>query len=309
MAIRKLIWICCAFAGVACASFRARADDLPIVVFSDWNYYNERGWRALGNGRLDVAEFAFRKAIDTLKPYAKTEARLLARSYHDLAWTLQAEGRITDAEPLAKWALSVRERYPQNAKALAQNLNTLALIYMAERRYDDAEPLYRRAVPLWEVTIGAEHPGTAAAHHDLATVLSLKRKYDQAEEHFKRAIYIYEQLQNPARDAVAAGRRNRGPGRPGPGEPGYQRADPQSLAGSLIGLAKNYVAQSRYADAEPLLKRVLELYDSKAIAHDDLWLASALETYATLLRQTNRVPEAAPYEGRAKAIRANNKTP
>jgi tetratricopeptide (TPR) repeat protein len=288
------------------------ADEMPINVFHDWSYYNDSGWRSLTNGDIKRAEGRFRKAIEVLMPYSKSEPQLLARSYHDLAWTLHAEGRETDAEPLAEWALQVREKFQPDTKALAQNMNTLAVIYVTEHRYEDAESLYGRAVPIWELSLGADHPGTAAAHHDLATVLSIQRKFAAAEPHFKRAIYIYEQLQNAGRRSSlsqtaypkAQGGRRRSANQGSAGDPGASRADPQGLAASLVGLARNYALQTRYADAEPLLKRAIDLYDSKALPEDDVFLAAALEIYSTVLHQTDRAAEAAPLEARAKAIRA-----
>ena len=83
----------------------------PPGVLRDWQSYNNGGWRLLNQGKYDRPEDYFRTAIEEIRPYQKTDQRLLARSYPDLARVLYHQGRYADAEPLAEWALTVRENY------------------------------------------------------------------------------------------------------------------------------------------------------------------------------------------------------
>ncbi|HEV3121308.1 MAG TPA: tetratricopeptide repeat protein [Isosphaeraceae bacterium] len=259
-----------------CVGLAARGQELPFSTLTDWNHQNTMGWLALRRGDLQKAEKKFRAAIAIMTPYAKTEVRLLARSYHDLAFTLHEEGRFAAAEPLAKWALSVREQYDgASSTALAQNLNLLATIYVSQRRYSEAEPLYRESIPVWEQSLGAEHIATATAYEDLATVLTYQRKYEQAEPFFKRAQYLF-----------------------GRGRPNFPK-----MVESLSALAANDVAQGRDAPAADLYKRAIKIYDDKSIPLEDPELATVLDQYASLLRKTHRDEDAEPLEARAKAIR------
>ncbi len=66
-----------------------------------------------------------------------------------------------------------------------------------------------------------------------------------------------------------------------------------------------YYAQSRYAEAEPLIKRALAI-EEKALGPEHPDVAQSLENYAALLRKTGRSAEAAKMEARAKAIRAKH---
>ncbi len=75
----------------------------------------------------------------------------------------------------------------------------------------------------------------------------------------------------------------------------------QSL--SLNNLAELYRAQGRYTDAEPLYKRSLAIWEM-ALGPEHPDVATSLENYAALLRQTKRADEAERMEARAKAIRA-----
>jgi tetratricopeptide (TPR) repeat protein len=83
----------------------------------------------------------------------------------------------------------------------------------------------------------------------------------------------------------------------GPGDP--------RIAASLTNLAVSYSDQGRYAEAEPLYKRSLAIYE-KALGSEHLGVVNGLENYAALLRATNRRAEAKELETRAKAIRAKH---
>ncbi len=74
-------------------------------------------------------------------------------------------------------------------------------------------------------------------------------------------------------------------------------------APSLNNLAALYQAQGNYAEAEPLYRRSLAIME-KALGPEHPNVATNLENYAALLRETGRADEAAEMEARAKAIRA-----
>ncbi len=61
-------------------------------------------------------------------------------------------------------------------------------------------------------------------------------------------------------------------------------------------------AQGRYAEAEPLYRRSLEIRE-KALGPEHPNVATSLNIYAALLRATGRNAEADKMESRAKAIR------
>ncbi len=74
---------------------------------------------------------------------------------------------------------------------------------------------------------------------------------------------------------------------------------------SLNNLAALYQAQGRYAEAKPLYKRALAIWE-KALGLDHPRVALGLENYAALLRDTGRGDSATMMELRAKAIRAKH---
>ncbi len=78
-----------------------------------------------------------------------------------------------------------------------------------------------------------------------------------------------------------------------------------SSATGLNNLANLYQAQGHYAEAEPLYQRALAIWE-KTLGPDHPDVATSLENYAALLRETGRGEEAKEMEVRAKAIRAKH---
>ncbi len=171
----------------------ASAEDLPPLAVSNWRFYNDAGWRCLNRGDYALAEERFEMAIKEIRPYFPDSRRLLARSYCDLARTLYHEKRYVEAEPLAKWALSIREADTKTApEVLFQCTYTLGVIHAAEAHYADAEPLLKRAIAFQEKSIGDEHVNIAVTLEQLACVYANMQRYTQAEALYRRVIAIHE---------------------------------------------------------------------------------------------------------------------
>ncbi len=66
-----------------------------------------------------------------------------------------------------------------------------------------------------------------------------------------------------------------------------------------------YNAQGTYAEAEPLYERALTIFE-KALGPERPDVATALENYAALPRETGRSEDAREMEARAKAVRAKH---
>ena len=75
--------------------------------------------------------------------------------------------------------------------------------------------------------------------------------------------------------------------------------------GSANDLAALYYDQGKYAKAEPLQRHALLIYE-KALGPDHPEVATSLENFAALLRQTERADEAEKTKARANAIRAKH---
>lgn len=124
---------------------------------------------------------------------------------------------------------------------------------------------------------------------NLGDLYKTQGKYGEAEELFKRTLAMDEQESSPN--------------------------DP-FLVGSLNNLAEVCKIQGKYAEAESFYKRCLAMHyedvdakkygnqgaEIKRLLQEDV--ARCLESYAELLRKTNRATEAAQLATRAKAMRA-----
>jgi tetratricopeptide (TPR) repeat protein len=110
---------------------------------------------------------------------------------------------------------------------------------------------------------------------NLAVLYDIQGRFDEAVENYRRVIGIWQSTLGPMHPRVAD---------------------------SLQNLASVYCELEKYAEAEPLFKRAIEIrseYQDRN-PHD---LAVLLETYAETLRKLGRTDEAAHCEGQAADLR------
>jgi tetratricopeptide (TPR) repeat protein len=171
----------------------AQEESLPLEAVRIWQHHNNNGWRQLEQGNYVKAAERFDLAIKEIRPYEKIGRRLLARSYCDLARALYHQERYAEAEPLAKWALTVREE-DKKAKpdSVFQCLYVLAMIHKAQKHYSDAEPLLKRAIAIQEENVGSGHAANALTLDQLAVVYSEQGKNEEAVLLYRRVLAILE---------------------------------------------------------------------------------------------------------------------
>jgi tetratricopeptide (TPR) repeat protein len=118
-----------------------------------------------------------------------------------------------------------------NAIEVGIPLNNLALLYRAEGRYADAELLYERGLTIAEKALGPSHPNVGSATASPGSI-RLRAGWRKAEQLLRRALTIAEKAFGPDHPDVGA---------------------------DLNNPAELYRIQGRYAEAEPLYKRVLAI--------------------------------------------------
>jgi tetratricopeptide (TPR) repeat protein len=265
------------FAGVVARA----ADGMTPEAFVEWNFFNNLGWEALNRGDYEAAAKRFRHAIELARPGSETNPRLLARSYADLAIVLYKQGRSSQAEPLAEWALAVREKhFPEKSIPVAQSLYWLALIEHDQAKLTEAEGHFVRAVSCWEKVLGPDHGDVVPYRNDLALFYMSQRKYDHAEPLYQRSLDL------PLKKLSA---------------------DHSDRLTSLVGLANAYNAQGKHSEAERLYRKAIEKLES--LPNEERRLAETLENLAAMLRQNNRTPEAESLEAQAKKVRKEVEAP
>jgi tetratricopeptide (TPR) repeat protein len=171
----------------------ATGQSIPIDALRDWMWYSERGEADVVRGDYARAATRFIQAIHQIEAYPRTNRRLLARSYCDLAEALYHQNRFAEAEPLAKWALTVRDADKNSSPdAHFDCLFTLGAIHSEQKHYSDAAPLFERALALQERQLPVGHVNTLFTLSRLATAYTELGKYRQAESMYLRVLAIHE---------------------------------------------------------------------------------------------------------------------
>jgi len=67
----------------------------------------------------------------------------------------------------------------------------------------EAENLFRRALAIWEKTLGPNHPNVATCLSNIAFNYLRQEKYAEAEEFSQRSLSIREQVLGPEHSEVA----------------------------------------------------------------------------------------------------------
>ncbi|WP_027574280.1 CHAT domain-containing tetratricopeptide repeat protein [Bradyrhizobium sp. WSM1743] len=237
---------------------------------------NNLGQVHAGQGRDDLAEPIYKRAIALLEKSLGLDTALIAPELTNLAALYQRQGRFTEAEPLFKRALTVSERsLSREHPDVGRALNNLATLYVKQERFADAEPLFQRALAIYQKAAGPEHPAVATVLNNIGQVdRDLNRDAD-AEAPIKRSLAIREKVLGPEHPDVAR---------------------------SLNNLAGLYQHQQRDAEAEPLYRRALAIRE-RALGPDHPDVATSTSNLAQFLQATGRTADALPFA--QKTLAAN----
>jgi tetratricopeptide (TPR) repeat protein len=191
----------------------------------------------IGNALLKLAKYQeaeeiLKKALD-IDINSDTNYINIARSTNSLGGWYYVQGKNTEAEPLLKRALEIKENVlGKDHPSVARSMNNLALLYYAQGKYTEAEPLFRGALAILEKVLGKDHPDVAILLNNLAGLYIDEGKYAEAEPLCQRALAILEKVLGKDHPDVAK---------------------PLSTLGNL------YRAQSKYIEAESFYKRAVEI--------------------------------------------------
>ena len=228
---------------------------------------NNLGQVYAGQGRDDLAEPIYKRAIALMEKSLGLDTTLIAPELNNLAALYQRQGRFTEAEPLFKRALAIREKaLSREHPDVGQALNNLATLYVKQEHFADAEPLFQRALAIYQKAAGPEHPAVATVLNNIGQVdRDLNRDAD-AEAPIKRSLAIREKVLGP---------------------------DHPDVARSLNNLAGLYEHQQRYANAEPLYRRALAIRE-RALGPDHPDVVTSTSNLAYFLYVSGRTADALP---------------
>ena len=263
-----------------------RLDELP------WQLASAHQWQQLHDALTEEACF--------LGLFKRNEYELLGY-WLQLSPEFDLASSYTAA--FARW-----EQRRSDDSRLGRVANQLAVFLNTAACFSAAEPLMRRALAIWEQSLGEEHPNVASALNNLAGLLRATNRLAEAEPLYRRALAIDEQSYGAEHPEVATTLNNlalllQDTNRLAEAEPLMRRAlaiDEQSygaehpnVAIRLNNLASLLWATNRLAEAEPLMRRALAI-DEQSYGADHPDVARDLNNLAQLLKATNRLTEAEP---------------
>jgi tetratricopeptide (TPR) repeat protein len=229
------------------------------------------GMTLASKGRFDEAETTLRRALALHEQLWGDRDPRVAKVLHNLGGIEYYRGRTADAERLLQSALAIREgALPPDDLDLAGSREALALLRQDQGRPAEAAPLLERLVATSEKVYGPTHPEFARTLFNLGLARKALGEDTAARQLIERALEIDEGILAP---------------------------DHPQLVQTLAALADLHFEHGRYAEAEPLFRRLLKL--QAAGATYTLWHQS-LANWASLLRVTGREAEAAQVRVAAK---------
>ena len=119
----------------------------------------------------------------------------MALSLNNLAGALEGQGKRSEAEPIFREALAMREKllgvaHPDDA----QSLNNLAGLLVQRGQLADAEAMFRGALGIVRAKCGPEHPAVAVLLHNLGSVMARQGKFAEAEPCLREALAMRKKL-------------------------------------------------------------------------------------------------------------------
>jgi CHAT domain-containing protein/tetratricopeptide (TPR) repeat protein len=229
-----------------------------------------------------------------------------------------AQGKLTEAEPLFRDALAMRKRlFKGDHPSLAGSLNDLGALLEAQGRLVEAEPYLQHALAVRRRLFGDDHSDVANSLNNLASLFQVQGKLTEAETLFREVLAMYKRLIKGDHSHVADSLNNlasllQEQGKLTEAEPFSRDAlamrkrlfmgDHPDVANSLSNLGSLLHAQGKLTEAEPFFRDALAMR-KRLFMGDHPDLARILNNLASLLQEQGKLTEAEPFFRDALAMR------
>ncbi len=238
---------------------------LSAEAAKTWQQFITEGEQQYENGDLKAAEASFNEAMKEASKFTSDDVRL-ARTQNDLGVVLEKSGKYTEAEPLYKSALQIRQsKLGNNDLAVADTVNNLANLYKDQSKYKEAETLYMRALAIYSATPkgGAN---LAMAWNNLSVLHTKQGKATEAEADLKHGIECGEK---------------------------FLPADNDHVIDMTAKLAEFYDKNGKTAEAKPYFKKYLRsVYKAMEITDKDPDAHAKAKKFAAALRMAGQQGDA-----------------
>ncbi len=288
-----------------------------------WKEISRAGARAFQNGEYVEAERHFAVAVIEAKKLGPGDRRL-AHAMNDLAMFYHALGRLGEAEPLYRRAISIDESSGLDPDPdFVVTLENVGELYRTQQRKTEAAAMYQRAADISETlyltALAAHGDNSPALIPHLAALASLDEAQEDlegAERRYRKILSIreltmesghvdiagsagrlafvltlrgkFDEAESLYKRALAVEEAALGPGHP-------------DVAATLVGLATLYHQQGRDTKAEMFGRRALQMLE-EAFGHNHRETAAAIKTLASQFAAQKRYAEAEPLHKRLLEI-------
>ena len=259
--------------------------------------YNDEGDRAKAEEHYKSALTETEKAgLGPDRQLFSATALLLAKFYVE-------QQRYSDAEPLFERVVEICAAERASKSSFPYYLHELAKVYEGQEKYDAAEAAYRRALKACEESEQPADLSIVRALDELARFCQARGRYAEAEELSRRRLALVEEKMNAQIAAYT--------------KPSLRWSRDKNLearikharvpiAEALERLAEICERQEKYAEAEPLRRRSLEIkQEAWSETYGWIWVDS-LAAYSNALHKIGREQEAAELDQRVASIRAKH---
>lgn len=278
----------------------------------------EKGTGAVEAHHYDLAEKHFKAALEEAEGFGSSDPRLIT-SLQALLDLYDRQALKAPQEPLLKRLLEIREGQLGYAHPdLVPDLDRLAGFYRVREKPAEALPLFKRVLEIREAAPGPNHPDTIQTVNDLGRTHLELRQFAEAEEMFRRSLLVHENNPEGNVEAIGEDLKNLASVYASQGlrddaealdrqaheiqdlESGVSAAEAAEAAWQT---GEFYAAKWKFAEAEPLLLRGIEI-EEEALGPTHPNLLVRYQEMVRVYRLQGREEEAEAFVQRALAIAA-----
>ncbi len=198
-----------------------------------------------------------------------------ARSYENLAVTLDAQGKYVQAQPLLEKALEIRRHLLGDDHVdTADSYNSVAQNLWYQGKYRQAQPLLEKALEINRRLFTDDGLRTGISYNILALNLHAQSKHAQAQPLFDKALNVFRRLLTD---------------------------DNPRTANTYYNAALNLHAQGKYAQAQPLFDKALEIH-RRLLTDNHPDTAKSYQGVADILNAQGKYAQAQPLYEKAREI-------
>jgi tetratricopeptide (TPR) repeat protein len=235
--------------------------------------YNNLGSVCQDQTRFYDADRYYRRSVAEWERAGDAHRVALARTLNNLASLLWDTGKVAEAERILVRSANLQiAAAGSNLTKAADLFYNLGALYSRQKRWGEAEAAYRQVLSINDQPNGDQLQAAATANK-LGIILKRMSRDAQADDLFHRARSIWKQS--------------------------HDTSDRAALL--LIDLAESFWSSNQQDEAECAVKQALVVVESR-FGRTHPKTAQTLMLYATMLRKTDRKPEAREVEKRIKSI-------